>query len=91
MTNRAIARLSGLFVVLFLVLAIRQTWVSFVAGPVIASKANNPRHALLDARRGRILASDGTVLAATSGKKRIYPLGESLAQTVGYVSSRYGT
>ncbi len=40
---------------------------------------------------GRILASDGAVLAATHGNSRVYPLGESLAQTLGYVSSRYGT
>ena len=90
MTNRAISRLGALFVLLFLALAARQTWVMVVKGPSIAAKPYNPRHALLDARRGRILASDGTVLAQTIDGKRVYPLGASLAQTVGYVSARYG-
>jgi len=62
-----------------------------VRGPDIASKPYNPRHALLDARRGRILATDGSVLAETVNGRRVYPLGPSLAQTVGYVSARYGT
>ena len=91
MINSAIARLSVLFVVLFAVLGIRQAWVQLVAGPSIAAKPYNPRHALLDARRGRILATDGTVLAQTIGNKRVYPFGDSLAQTLGYVSARYGT
>lgn len=91
MTNRAITRLAALFVALFAILMIRQAWVQLVEGPAIAAKPYNPRHALLDERRGRILATDGTVLAATHGTKRAYPLGESLAQTLGYVSSRYGT
>ncbi len=90
MTNRAISRLGTLFALLFLILAGRQTWVMLVAGPSIAAKPYNPRHALLDARRGRILASDGTVLAQTVDGVREYPLGPSLAQTVGYVSTRYG-
>lgn len=91
MTNRAISRLRWLFGLLFLTLVARQTWVQFVNGPQIASKAFNPRHTLLDSHRGRILASDGTVLASMVSHKRAYPLGASLAQTVGYVSSRYGT
>ncbi len=91
MTNRAIARLTRLFVFLFLVLAIRQLYVQVVAGPKIAARSGNPRHALLDVNRGRILATDGTVLAATSQGRRVYPLGASLAQAVGYVSPRYGT
>ena len=91
MTNRAIGRLWALFVVLFVILVLRAAWVMLIAGPDIASKPYNPRHALLDARRGRILATDGTVLAQTLGNARVYPFGEALAQTVGYVSARYGT
>ena len=91
MTNRAIARLSFLFVLLFLALAARQFYVQLVEGPSIAAKPYNPRHALLDAGRGRILATDGTVLAQTVGNKRVYALGPALAQTLGYVSARYGT
>ncbi len=91
MTNRAIGRLGALFVLLFVILALRAAWVMLVEGPQIAAKPYNPRHALLDARRGRILATDGTVLAQTQGNRRVYPFGNALAQTVGYVSARYGT
>jgi peptidoglycan glycosyltransferase len=90
-TNRAIARLSALFVLLFAALAARQIYVQIVAAPSIASRPNNPRHALLQAHRGRILATDGTVLAESRNGKRAYPLGAAMAQTVGYVSVRYGT
>ncbi|HEY8321169.1 MAG TPA: penicillin-binding transpeptidase domain-containing protein [Candidatus Baltobacteraceae bacterium] len=91
MTNRAISRLSAFFVALFLVLALRQAYVQIVAAPSLAARASNPRHGLLDARRGRILATDGTVLAATANGKRVYPFGASLAHTIGYASARYGT
>ncbi|HMF29657.1 MAG TPA: penicillin-binding protein 2, partial [Candidatus Cybelea sp.] len=72
-------------------LAVRQFWVQIVEAPKISQRPNNPRHALLDAGRGRILASDGTVLAQTRNGKRIYPLGAQLAHPVGYDSLRYGT
>lgn len=91
MSETTVARLGALFAVLFALLLIRQAYVQVVAGPAIAANPYNPRHALLGAHRGRILASDGTVLARTAGQKRVYPLGGSLAQTVGYVSERYGT
>src|SRR5262249_40882229 len=51
----------------------------------------NPRHALLESHRGRILATDGTVLAQSVGGKRTYAFGPALAQQVGYISVRYGT
>lgn len=91
MTNRAIRHVGTAFVLLFLALAARQAYVQIVLSPSIASKPGNPRHALLEASRGRILATDGTVLAQSSGGKRVYPLGEAIAQAVGYVSIRYGT
>ena len=91
MTNRAIRDLSTFFVLLFTLLAARQFYVQIVEAPQISERANNPRHALLDAGRGRILASDGTVLAETINGKRIYPLGAQLAHPVGYDSLRYGT
>ncbi|MBV8723766.1 MAG: penicillin-binding protein 2, partial [Candidatus Eremiobacteraeota bacterium] len=65
MTNRSIRTLSWLFVGFFAVLALRQAYVQIVAAPSIAARPNNPRHVLLDDFRGRILASDGTVLAHT--------------------------
>ena len=91
MTNRAIRDLAGFFLLLFAVLAIRQIYVQVIEAPKIAARPNNPRHALLDVGRGRILATDGTVLARSSGNHRIYPLGEQIAQIVGYASPRYGT
>ncbi len=90
MTNRAIRDLATFFVLLFVALGLRQAYVQVIAAPQIASRPNDPRHALLDAGRGRILATDGTVLAATAEGKRTYPLGAELAQTVGYASARYG-
>ncbi len=91
MTNRAIGRLSLVFVLLFAALAIRQAYVAIVEAPSISSRPNNPRHALLDVHRGRILATDGSVLAQTQGGKRVYPMGAAAAQPVGYLSARYGT
>jgi peptidoglycan glycosyltransferase len=90
-TNRAIRGLSTFFALLFIVLAGRQAYIQIVAAPEIAARPNNPRHALLDVNRGRIFATDGTLLADTAGNRRQYPLGPALAQTVGYVSVRYGT
>jgi peptidoglycan glycosyltransferase len=90
-TNRAIRRLAAFFVVLFAVLVARQAYVQIVLAPSIAVKAGNPRHALLDANRGRILATDGSVLAQTIDGHRDYALGPALAQVLGYVSVRYGT
>jgi peptidoglycan glycosyltransferase len=90
MADRAIARLRTFFVVLFVLLAFRQFWVMVVEAPKIAERPYNPRHALLATGRGRILATDGTVLAQMHGSVRDYPMGASLAQTVGYLSSRYG-
>jgi len=90
-TNRAITALSVVFTLLFALLFVRQAYVQIVAASAIAAKPSNPRHTLLDAFRGRILATDGTVLAENDGSTRAYPMGAALAQTVGYVSVRYGT
>jgi len=90
-TNRAIARLTALFGILFVCLIVRQAYVQLIAAPEIASKPHNPRHVLLDANRGRILATDGTALAETRGNTRVYPFGAALAQIIGYASARYGT
>ncbi len=91
MTNRAIRQVAALFALLFAVLAIRQAYVQLVAAPSIAQRQGNPRNALPDVNRGRILASDGTVLAQTVSGRREYPLGAQTAAVVGYVSQRYGT
>jgi peptidoglycan glycosyltransferase len=90
-TNRAIRQLSALFLLLFALLAARQIYVQVIEAERIAARPENPRHALYDAHRGRILATDGSVLAGNNGSARTYPMGAALAQTVGYVSARYGT
>ena len=46
---------------------------------------------MVEIGRGRILATDGTVLAQTLDGRRVYPLGAQLAQSVGYLSRRYGS
>lgn len=91
MTNATVGRLRLLFALLFSLLIARQAYLQIVARSRIAANPYNPRHSLLEAYRGRILAADGTLLAHTLHGKRSYPLGGSLAQTVGYVSQRYGT
>jgi peptidoglycan glycosyltransferase len=89
--NDAIGRLAAVFTLLFLVLGARQIWVQVVEGPRLANDPHNPRASLLLAYRGAIVARDGTVLAKSSAHGRLYPLGASLAQTLGYASQRYGT
>ncbi len=91
MIDRTIARLRTMFVLLFAALVVRQAYVQVVQGPSLAASPHNPRLAALDARRGRILATDGSILAQTLNGRRVYPQGPSLAQTVGYLSARYGT
>jgi penicillin-binding protein A len=90
-TNTALRRLGTVFALLFAALVARQAYVQIVQGPAIAVRPANPRHALVTARRGRILAGDGTVLAQSVENRRVYPLGAAAAQAVGYVSVRYGT
>ena len=89
--NRAIGRLTLLFIALYLILAARQIWVQAIAGPQLADNPHNPRGAMLAQYRGSIVARDGTILAVSSARGRAYPFGAALAQTVGYESARYGT
>ena len=71
-------------------LAVRQIYIQLIEASQIAARPNSPRHTLLRAGRGRILGTDGTILAQTVDGKRVYPLGAQLAQVVGYDSVRYG-
>ncbi len=91
MINGTIRRLVLLIGVLFVIVAARLWYVQIVQGPTISSHASNPRHGVLQAGRGRVLATNGTILAYSQGDRRTYPLGASLAQSIGYVSDRYGT
>jgi peptidoglycan glycosyltransferase len=86
-----IAKLFGLVVVLFLILAV---WTSRWTVLQASSLNNNPLNVrtLIDElkiKRGRILADDGTVLArsvpaAGHTWNRTYPTGSLFAQAVGY-------
>ncbi len=91
MTNTAIGRLRLALIALFLVLGGRQLWLQLVAAPTIAARPGNPRNAMLGSLRGSIVAADGSILAASSEGRRIYPLGPAAAHLVGYASVRYGT
>ena len=89
--NDSIGRLGLLFALLFAILAARTLYVQVIEGPSLASDPYNPRAAYLAPYRGAIVARDGTILARSSPHGRVYPFGPSLAQTLGYVSLRYGT
>jgi len=89
--NESIARLGAVFALLFVLLVARQVWVQVVDGTRLSADPHNPRAALLLPYRGTIVARDGTVLARSTERGRVYPYGAALAQTLGYVSSRYGT
>jgi peptidoglycan glycosyltransferase len=89
--NDSIGRLGLLFALLFAILAARTIYVQVIEGPSLASDPYNPRAAYLAPYRGAIVARDGTILARSSPHGRVYPFGPSLAQTLGYVSPRYGT
>lgn len=90
MSSRPIFRLGAVFIVLFSVLAVAQIYVQVFQSTELQASRFNPFHANVAQDRGTIVARDGTVLAETIGARRVYPLGPSLAQTVGYLSPRYG-
>lgn len=90
MINGAIRGFNIFMLALFAVLASRLWYVQITQGRAIASRPANPRHGALEEGRGRILATNGTVLAYSDGSARVYPYGASLAQPLGYVSNRYG-
>jgi peptidoglycan glycosyltransferase len=89
--NRAIGRIVTIFLVAYALLFVRQLYVGLVEGPRLAQNPHNPRAALLAPYRGEIVARDGTVLARSTARGRVYPLGAAAAHAVGYASARYGT
>ncbi len=80
----------------FLAVALMLGYWGVVRGAALAERQDNPRRveAELRIRRGRILDSQGQVLAETTGPvaspQRVYPLGSS-GPAVGYYSFRFGT
>ncbi|MBD5606864.1 MAG: penicillin-binding protein 2 [Candidatus Eremiobacteraeota bacterium] len=89
--NRAIARIGTIFIVAYAILFARQLYVAVIDGPRLAANVHNPRAALIAPYRGTIVARDGSVLARSNARGRVYPLGAAAAHAVGYASARYGT
>jgi len=80
---------------LFLILAARLYELSIAGSDKLKQSSFNKRNiiASINAPRGKILTSDGTVIAESTGnpkKKRYYPFGQKMAHLTGYYSTRYG-
>jgi cell division protein FtsI/penicillin-binding protein 2 len=84
-----------LLVVSWGALAILLGWWALYRSPVLVSRTDNPRMAIMSAHspRGQILDRQGTILADTVGQQgdysRIYPV-DSAAPVVGYSQIEYG-
>ncbi|MBI2761398.1 MAG: hypothetical protein HYX51_08240 [Chloroflexi bacterium] len=94
--NTEIRRVAAMLLVGFFVLTGGLVWWQVVRADRLAERAGNPRvvENATRADRGTIYASDGSVLArsergADGRNERVYPV-PSLAQTIGYVSARFG-
>jgi len=89
-------RLSGGLLLAFFLVALALAFWSVVRSPALAGRGDNPRQVEeeLRIRRGRILDTDGAVLAETVGPEeapqRVYPI-PGIGPAVGYYSFRYGT
>ncbi len=81
----------------FIILAVYLTYIQAVAGEGLYLNPLNPRLVLLEKniQRGTIYDRYGQTIARTVGTEghfqRQYPYGSATAQTVGYVSERYGS
>ena len=75
----------------FVLLMARALWLQTIGSGTYRDNAYNPRAHPGVRDRGDILTHDGVVIATTTDGKRSYPLGASLAQSAGYISTRYGT
>ncbi len=78
------------FVIAFVALALADARVQIAQRDFIESHAGDPRHAQSLAQRGTLFDAAGVVLAQSKGNRRVYPLGTTLAQLVGYASAVYG-
>lgn len=94
--NRAIRRVTALFVIIFVALGLNLTYLQIIEAERIANHPKNTRDILdeLTIPRGKIITADGVVLADNKkvGNKyfRVYPKGEGTAHIVGFNSTRYG-
>lgn len=89
-------RLAALFFLSFMGIALTIGWWGVIQRNTLEAREDNPRRveAELRIQRGRILDTNGVVLAETVGEtdnlQRLYPLTYT-APAVGYYSFRYGT
>jgi peptidoglycan glycosyltransferase len=94
--NAEIRRVGLAFALGFFLLTLGIAWWQVVRAGELDNRAGNPRvaEAAVRAQRGTIYAVDGTVLARSErgpdGRFRRVYTDPSLAQTLGYVSARYG-
>lgn len=94
--NHQIKVATNIFLALFVILILNLTYLVVISGPSIAQNPSNNRAAEeeLTIERGKILTSDGVVLAESiktdSRYKRTYPAGDLAAHIVGYSSPKYG-
>jgi peptidoglycan glycosyltransferase len=93
--DRILKNVLILTAVLFTVLTARLYYLAAIKSEELKQNFANKRNliAVLNAPRGKILASDGTIIAMDlkSDKKiRVYPFREKMAHLTGYFSARYG-
>lgn len=94
--KKNILKTAGLILSLFLVLIFYLTYLQVYRSGDLLTHPKNRRIQMLEEKvaRGRILDSNGIVLAETQKindrNRRIYPLGASAANLTGYLSARYG-
>jgi len=94
--NKAMGRVFMVLVVLFTALAANVVYIQVIRAKSLREKPQNHARILQEAsvERGRILAYDDSVIAASRKKdgywRRVYPKGVFAPQTVGYSSLRYG-
>lgn len=93
--NRQIQIVTSIFIVLFAILVLNLTYIKVIAGPSLAANPANTRavEEELTIARGKIITSDGVVLAESrktdSRYTRSYPAGNLAAHVVGYSSYKY--
>ena len=93
--DRSVTPLSGFLLIALLATALTAGWWSYVRGPDLLSRTDNPRRALDDryVYRGALLANGETILAETTGipseLSRVYTY-PALGPVTGYNHPIYG-
>ncbi len=91
-----IFRLGVFLLGLLLIFTVYLSYLAIYRGPEFAAHPYNRRWQVQEEKiwRGKIVDAGGTVLAfdqrTSSGKRRVYSLGEATAHILGYCSARYG-